>query len=302
MLLNILLTIILPIFVLMAVGYLLDRAFNLDVQTLSRLSFYAFTPALIFTTAYRSTLTGPEISRIAAFAAAQHVLLGLLALLAFSLRPLRTHRPVMALGAVFYNAGIYGIPLMLLAFGEDAVSIIGVVLTVHALLFFTLGVWLFVGADRGSLRATLGQFLRYPVLYGLVLGFALRSLDLSLPVPLQTSVDYLMQAFVGISLLTLGVQLSKSPAAGDGGPVAAVSLMRFAASPLLAVALIPLFGLEPRIAAPLTVASALPVAVNVYILAAEVGQDAPLASRLVFWTTALSAGAIPVVLLALGRN
>ena len=48
MILHILANIILPIFVLIGVGVLIDRAFKPDLPTLSKLNFYVFVPALVF--------------------------------------------------------------------------------------------------------------------------------------------------------------------------------------------------------------------------------------------------------------
>ncbi len=296
MLLDIVLTIVLPLFALMGIGVVLDRAFKLDVQTLNRLNFYVFTPVVIFNTAYQSSLSGGEIARIALYALAHHTGMAILAIGLFSLRPLAANRPVLTLGSVFYNAGIYGIPLMLLAFGEEAVSVISLVLAVHALLFFSIGLVLFVGAQQTGLRATVAQVLKYPALYALVLGLVMRGLHLAMPSPLAAVLDYLMGGFVGVALLTLGVQLSQSPVAGDGSSILGVMGLRFAASPLLAALMVRLFGFAAPIAGPLIVGAALPTAVNVYVLAKEVDRSADLASRLVFWTTVASALAIPLVL------
>jgi predicted permease len=301
MLLNILLTIVLPLFLLMGIGFAVDRAFKLDIQTLNRVGFYVFTPALIFNAAYHSTLRGAEIAGIAVFCLAHYIILAAISAAVFSLRPFAPNRPVLTFGVVFYNAGIYGIPLMLLAFGEDAASIVSLALIVHVVIFFSVGLLWFVGAQSGGMRATLGQIAKYPALYALVIGFGMRALHLALPAPLESSLNYLYGGFVGVALLTLGAQLSQSPIAGDGGSILAVMGLRFALSPLLAALMIPFFGFGPRIAAPLIVGAALPTAVNVYILAKEVDRGANLASRLVFWTTVASAAAIPLVLLLVPR-
>jgi malate permease and related proteins len=84
---------------------------------------------------------------------------------------------------------------------------------------------------------------------------------------------------------------------GDTFPISVLAVMRFIASPLLAMLLVPLFGFDPVISATLILAAALPTAVNVFIVASEINRSVDLASRIVFWTTLASAVVIPVVIL-----
>lgn len=300
LLLNIALTIVLPIFLLIGIGVAVDRRFQLDILTLNRLNFYVFVPAVVFTTAYGSELAGEEIAGIVVFTVAHHLLMIAIGLVIFSLPYFKPYRPVLTLGAAFYNTGNYGIPLMRLAFGEDAVGVVSIVLAVHSLLFFSVGLLLFVGTHEKGLRGILLQIVRYPALYAIAIGLIMRALRIDVPLPVISVLDYLMGGFVGIALLTLGVQLSRCPIAGNMGPVSAVMVARLAISPLLAALMISFFEFEPLVAAVLILGTALPTAVNVYILAREVDHSPDLASRLVFWTTMASAAAVPVVLLILG--
>ena len=48
--------IILPIFIPIIAGYLLQRKFPLNVSTLTKVQFYIFIPALLFTTIYKTEL------------------------------------------------------------------------------------------------------------------------------------------------------------------------------------------------------------------------------------------------------
>lgn len=297
LLLEILGTIVLPLFLLMAIGYFLDKRFNLDVRTLSRIQFYVISPVLLFTVSYEAELNLHDMAGIAGFTMVHLVILLTAALLIYTLRPFRDNRALLTVGTLVTNAGNYGLPLTLLAFGEESVSAVGIMLSLHSLLFFSLGLTFLVGTKEGGLGEAIKQTIRYPVLHAILLGFLLRALHVSIPTPIQTTLDYVMGAFVSSALITLGVQLSKCPAVGDAVPVSMLSVMRFLISPLLAALLVPLFNLPPPIAGAMILAAALPTAVNVYIAAAEVDRGADLASRMVFWTTIGSAVVIPLVLL-----
>ena len=58
---------ILPIFIVAGVGFVLARHFDVSVQTLSRVTFNALVPCLIFDALVDSTLSGRDFGRMALF-------------------------------------------------------------------------------------------------------------------------------------------------------------------------------------------------------------------------------------------
>ncbi len=291
--------IIAPIVVLLGIGFALDRAFHLDITTLTRVGFYVFTPAIAFATIVESSLTAADIATVAGFAAAHMLIMALLAAGLFSFRPFVEKRTALGLGAVFFNAGNYGFPLMLLAFGEWAVGVIAIVLLVQTILMYTLGLFALIGDEEG-LRGSVARLLKMPVLYAVGLGFVLRAFDLQLIPALAMPVERLAQAFVPMALITTGAQLSQSDFRGDVPEVSAIVLVRLVASPLIAAALAVVLDVPACMAPVLIVGAGLPVAVNVFVISREFNRKPEFASRMVFWTTVLSAVTIPLLLLVLG--
>jgi predicted permease len=288
----------LPLFVLIGIGFLADRLLKPDITTLSRLNFYILLPAALFMLVYETDLQIDEILRIGAFTLVHTGILFLLAMAAFSVGPLADQRPTLVLGTVFSNFGNYGIPMMLVAFGQQGVSVITMVLAAQVILVFTVGVVLF-GAGQDGFRQSLSRLIRYPTLYAIALGSALRVLHVTLPPPIQVPFDQLVVGFIVMALVTLGAQLSRSQVAGDTGPVAVVTVIRLIVSPLAAAALTLAFNFEPEMSRILIVAMGVPVAINTYILALEFDRDPALASRMILWTTLISAVSIPALLLIL---
>jgi predicted permease len=285
-----------PLLLLIGVGFLLDKRFHIDIPTLSRLSFYIFSPVLLFTMIHETDLHAGEILTIGGFTIAHMAILYVLAIVAFSIRPLAEKRTILSMGTIFTNSGNYGIPLMLLAFGQRAASIIAIILTTQVILLFTIGIVLIDGS-RGDLKKPLSQLLKYPILYAIALAFAMRALHLPVPDLLQTPLDVIVGGFIPIALFTLGAQLSRIPIGGDIWPVSAITLTRLIVSPLVAAALLLLFDVEPEISRVFILAAGLPVAVNVFVLAVEFNHEPELASRMVFWTTLFSGVTIPLLLM-----
>jgi predicted permease len=204
---------------------------------------------------------------------------------------------------MFYNAGNYGIPFVSLAFGPEYIGVVAIVLMVQNLLNFTLGIWLFQEKSQG-LSAVLKGFLKVPVVPAILLALGLRYLHettgFSLPPAAAVPLGHLANGLIPVALMTLGVQLSRIRIGERWRPLSALVVMRLAISPLLALGLVALFRVEAPLAAVLIAMAGLPMAVNVYILASEYGEDAELASQGVFWTTLLSAGTLTALLYGLG--
>ena len=288
--------VILPIFVLIGLGVLLDRAFKLDVRTLTRISFYIFSPVVVFLGIFNTDLQAGQLVSIVLIEGSLIVAMFLIAALLFSGSAFAGKRGLCEFGAMFFNGGNYGFPLMLLAFGEWAVGVMAIVLLVQALGMFTIGVLLMGGADDGP-RDAIIRLLKIPVVYAIPLGFALRLLHVTLPVAISTPLQQINNGFISMALLTLGVQLSRSRIAGEIRSVLTVTGVRLLLSPLVAFGLVLLFKPGPQIAPVLAIAGGLPVAVNLFVLSVEFEQDADFGSRLVFWSTLLSAVTIPLLLI-----
>lgn len=303
MILDILVNIILPIFLLIAAGYAVDRAFRLDMQTLSRLNFHVTVPALVLIKTLEAKLDPALLGAVALFTAVHFVLLRLAGRALFGARSLRRWEVILSMGAIFYNAGNFGIPLAQLAFGSLGASVMAIVMTVQNFITFTWGLW-WMDSGKRNLRQSVAGLVKVPVIWAVLAALALLWLGIELPPPISAPLSYLADGAIPLALLTLGIQLSRSPLVGRLTPLVAVTGMRLLISPLVAFALVAAWdalapGALDSIRAVLIVAAGLPVAVNVYVLAVEYNRDTTLAAQMVVWTTLLSAVTLTGWLLAL---
>jgi len=299
--LNILFNITLPIFVLVGIGVILDKAFDVDLRTLTRLVFYVFSPAIVFDTLVQSSLSLSELASIGLYATLHALVMFAVGFGLFSLKPFRDRRTILTLGSVFINSGNYGFPLMLLAFGDYGLSVIAVVLMTQVVLLNSGGL-LFLLGDSSTVGQSVKETFKLPVTYALILGFIVRGIGLKLPTLLTIPLEHFTTGYIAVALLTLGVQLHRSEIAGDMLPMAGIVGVRLLISPLVAAGLALLLGFSANLTAVLIVAAGLPVAVNVFILANEFNRNPSFASRAVFWTTLLTAITIPVLLLIVGAG
>lgn len=298
MLLPILYNIIVPVFALVGLGFFLDRKLELNMQTLGDLNFYVFAPALVFIVIVDADMSLAVMGSIGGFCLVHLLILYIVGRFFFSIHTaLKQRQTVLSLCNLFYNAGNFGVPLILLAFGETHLEVIAVILATQNFLSFTVGIGL-LEKDRhpGKLFMNL---MKVPMIQVILLALLIRlvGFDFKSFQALAKPVEFLAAGLIPVALITLGAQLSRSRPSGLVFPLTTVSILRLLISPLIAAALVPLFGFEKPISTILIVSAGLPVAVNVAILACVYKQDEDVASQSVFWTTILSALTVSILLL-----
>jgi len=291
---QIILTIVAPIFVLVGAGVFLERRFSLDINTLSKLNFYIFVPALIFVAIMESTIDWGSMAVVAVF---QIVIIFTLLILNSGLARVlglpQGLRAAFLMGTIFCNSGNFGIPLVKLAFPDSAsaaVSYQAIQVMVQNFLTFTLGLVL-VGHGRARISDSLRQTLRLPFVYVIAAALIFKRFDVPVtkwPVawePLSRAADGL----VAVALITLGVQIAKTPRVSRRGALAAANFMRLAVAPLVAFFLVKLFGLTGMVAQLLVIAAAAPSAVNTVLVGLEFKNEPDFAASMVFYSTVFSA-------------
>jgi len=270
---NLLLTIladdILPIFVVASVGFLLARRLHVDVKTLSRITFNALAPCLVFNLLVTSQVSASEFGRIVAFTILLVAAIGTVARLVAI--PFRLDRPALAaflIVVMFSNAGNYGLSVVLFAFGRDVMARAAVYFVTSALLMYTVGSVL-ASSGRIGVKAALHGLLRVPALWGLVAATAVIWTGVTLPTAIARPVDLLSAAAIPSMLLVLGMQFEKGAWPERPGLVATAAVLALVVSPLLGILLARLLGLEGIARHAVIVESAMPSAVITTILALE---------------------------------
>jgi predicted permease len=281
---NLLLTIladdILPIFVVASVGFLLARRLHADVRTLSRITFNALAPCLVFNLLVTSQVSAAEFGRIVAFTVLLVAGIGTVARLVAI--PFRLDRPTLAaflIVVMFSNAGNYGLSVVLFAFGRDVLARAALYFVTSALLMYTVGSVL-ASSGRVGVKAALKGLLRVPALWGLLAATVVISTGVTLPTALARPVEIL--------LLVLGMQFEQGAWPERPGLVATAAGLALVVSPLLGFLLARLLGLEGIARQAVIVESAMPSAVITTILALEFDVAPRFVTSVVVLTTLAS--------------
>lgn len=283
-------------------GWLVDRKFSLDLQTLVKLNLYLLVPAFIFVRLLDTEMEGEEGGLVVMSVFSVLILCGLLSFTISRLLQLETAtRKAHALASMLGNNGNFGIPLVTLAFGHEAAAVQVYALVTMNISTFTVGVFLAnsndAGGWRGHLKA-LQSTLRQPSLYAVAAALLCKALNI--PVRsvswLWEPLDMVAAALVGFALLTLGVQLSQTKPAPMQAPLISALAIRLLAAPLLAWCLLYFIPLPAAAKMVIILTSGAPVAVNSALLAHEFGGDRRFATASVFYSTLLSMVTVTLIL------
>jgi hypothetical protein len=192
--------IILPVFLVIALGWAYARRAKPDMAWVNRINMNVLAPALIFT-----ALASKEFDLLAngqLILGSIGVVLGS-GLLAWPFAKLmhedrRTFVPPM----MFNNCGNMGLPLAVLAFGQPGFSAMVALFTVSNLLHFTLGVWII---DH---HAKFGSLLRNPMVIATFVGFGFSVVHPPMPDWLMLAIKMTGDAMIPLMLISLGVRLA----------------------------------------------------------------------------------------------
>lgn len=189
-----------PVFAISAIGYGYGRYKRPDMASVNQLNMNLFVPALVFASLTNKNFDLTLYSDLVLAGAAVILGSGILAWPFIYLLKVnyKTFIPPM----MFNNSGNMGLPLALLAFGEEAVPIAVVLFLIEMILHFTLGIYML---DR---RINLLSLFRMPMIMATVLGLMIGGFDMALWEPLMIMIKMLGDVAIPLLLFSLGVRLT----------------------------------------------------------------------------------------------
>jgi len=267
----------------------------------SRVTFHALAPALVFDLLVTSEVGAGQFGRVALFYLLVAASAGLMARVAAV--PLRLDRRALAaflLVVVCSNTGNYALPVTLLAFGREALAHASVYFVASASFSYTGGVLLAASGRHSWPHALLGV-VRVPAVWAAVAAGLALGLGVEAPAAVMTPVSMMSDAALPMMILVLGMQLERAKRPDRPGVVATAVFVSLVLTPLAAIGLARLVGLEgPAFQAGVLQAS-MPTAVITTILALEFDALPDFVTSVVFTSTLLSPLTV-TVLIAFLRN
>lgn len=269
-----------PIYVVMAIGFLAGRAqvFSpLDMRVLGKFVVKFALPALLFTALSQRPIADIlNGGYLAAYAGASlAVFAGVGAFARFVRRKSVPHSVMIALGSSFSNTGFVGYPIALQILGTPAAVALAMCMIVENVLMFPLALVLAeMGVDQRLrwqkvLMQSLGGLVRNPMIIAIFAGFVVSLFGIPLSEPLVRTVNMLAMASTALALFVIGGSLVGLDVRNVLGPVVGVALAKLLLHPFAVFAVLALLPpLDPQLRMAAVIFAGMPM-LSIYPILAQ---------------------------------
>ena len=299
------LNISIPFFALIFLGFGAHAIGFIDVagaRTMSKFAFYVTLPPFMF---LKITASDPAailnwgfIWRYESSTILIYLTAALIAQLLFRLG--RLESGIFGLNVAYPNYGYMGIPLAILAFGDEAALPMALILFADTIVLLTLTAC-FVSGNEGGPVAAIKRIsftmIANPLVIAVLAGLLFSASGLILPKIPQQFGTLLAGAAAPVALFALGATLFGQPVRAAAAEVSTISLLKLILHPLLvALFFLGLPGQEPIWVKVAILSSCLPVAANVFMLANHYGAYTGRTASAILMSTALASATVPIIL------
>ena len=296
----------LPLFSLVLIGYLTMRFSGWPTSVSDGLTRFVFTlalPAMLFRLMSKSRDLPPVDSRLlVAFFGGCLIVFVIGRLVSWKIFKLDgVSQSVFALGGVFSNNVMLGLPLAKVSLGEAAVPSVALVLVFNALILWTLVTVSVEWARHGSFSAkgfarTAKGVLTNPVVVGILGGTLVSLSGWNLPEAISSPIEMIGQSGSTMALIALGMGLAEYGIRDGLRFSFAVCTIKLIVLPLIVWGLAMLLGLPKMETQVVVLLSSMATGANVYLMSRQFkALEGPTASALVL-STLLASVTTPFVL------
>lgn len=295
----------LPFFAVIGLGYWAGRArfFSAEATAyLTKFVFYFALSAMLFQ--FAANLSVAQIWStpfVLAYLCGCLVVYGLVFGVALVRGVGLSEAAVEAQCGIIGNTGFLGVPMLVVLLGPEAAGPVLMVLAIDLIVFSSLITLIITGAREGRMSWAIlgvlaGGLVRNPMIVSMVAGLAWSASGWQVPAVANDFLQLLGAAATPGALFAIGASLATKSAER----LAIAAWLGFAKLVLhpaaVAVAALWIFPVDPRAAAVMIAAAALPVAGNVYILAQHFGVAPQRVSASILISTACSIVTLTVVI------
>ncbi|RBA24870.1 AEC family transporter [Herminiimonas fonticola] len=202
--------IILPVFIIIALGYgyarLRGESVRSDMTAVNRVSMDVLCPLLVFTALAAKDFDLAHNGMLILAGALISLGSGLLAwpIARWLGYDIRSFVPPM----MYNNCGNMGLPLAILAFGTSSLGSAVALFMACNLVYFSVGIKIIEsGRDKNGVHTSPWKFLANPMMIAMIIGMAFAIVHVPLPAPLFIAMKMLGDACIPLMLFALGVRM-----------------------------------------------------------------------------------------------
>lgn len=277
---------VIPVFLLIAVGFIFASWKKISLASVTEIIVYLSAPCLVFTSLATKPLFATDIAVMISGAVGILVGTGLLIWLYFSLFQFQSRG--FALPVLFMNAGNMGIPLALFAFGQPGLQRATLLFVIMSVFQYSLGITILSGRGKWT------EVFRLPLIYATFLGLSFNLWQIRIPETVFQPLSMLGYSTIPLMLVSLGYRLHDIHSLKWGHSVGGVVLRIFGGF-FCGYTTATIIGAEGINRQLILLYGSLPSAVVNFVLTEKYGQDPELAASIVVLSTFVSVVTIPLV-------
>lgn len=282
-------SIIAPVFICALIGYFWVRLQQpFDTNFVSKIILYVSTPCLIFSTFMEVDIEKTAFISLSLTAFLTTISFGLIAWPVLKLLKADLHAFLPS--QMFPNCGNMGLPLCLLAFGDEGLALGLTYFTINAVLHFSIGQSISVG------HLSIKSLLKNPIFITVIITAIMVFNDLKSPAWIYNSAEILGGIAIPLMLIGLGVSLAQFKISSLKLSLS-LSVFRLVMGFLVGVGITMLLGLEGASRGVVILQCSMPIAVFSYLFAAQNNRRPEEVAGTVVLSTIISFLTLPLLLL-----
>jgi len=295
-----------PVFLLIATGFALRRwLIQEDAHWigLERILYYVMFPSLLV-----ESLSRADLSKVPVLAVGGTLLAAVLLMtgLCLALRPLLARQ--LGIGGPAFTSLFQGATrwqtFVALAvagnlYGDLGLALASVAMVAMIPVLNALAVWSlarYATPTRPDWRSVALAIVQNPFIWACGIGLALNPLAAWIPGPAHAFVDALGRSSLALGLLIVGAGLGIGELMRPNATMFLACALKLVVMPAIAITIGAALGLSGTNLSVVACCASVPASSNSYVLARQMGGDAPLMAQILTFQTALAAVTMPVVL------
>jgi len=295
-----------PVFLLIATGFALRRwLIQEDAHWigLERILYYVMFPSLLV-----ESLSRADLSKVPVLAVGGTLLAAVLLMtgLCLALRPLLARQ--LGIGGPAFTSLFQGATrwqtFVALAvagnlYGDLGLALASVAMVAMIPVLNALAVWSlarYATPTRPDWRSVALVIVQNPFIWACGIGLALNPLAAWIPGPAHAFVDALGRSSLALGLLIVGAGLGIGELMRPNATMFLACALKLVVMPAIAITIGAALGLSGTNLSVVACCASVPASSNSYVLARQMGGDAPLMAQILTFQTALAAVTMPVVL------
>ncbi|GAB4352069.1 MAG: AEC family transporter [Oricola sp.] len=296
---------ILPIFLLIVFGQALRHLPMFTVEFwrgLDVMGFYVLYPALLFVTIVRADFSALTFDVIVVALLAAGFATAVATLAAWPLMRDRIGLSRPAFSSVFQTTvrwnGFLAFAVAEKLFPPEGAAMVALVMAIMIIPINveSVAVVAWFTEKTPKYGAVARKIAVNPLILAATAALVVRALPFSIPAPLMAMLDLVARAALGMGLMAIGAGLRPQDALRPNAAALLAVASKLVVYPALVIGIALLLGLSGGQLAYLALCASVPTAMNGYVLARQMGGDAPLYATIATVQTAFSFLSIPAVL------